>query len=248
MSMDVSLDARQIAESWPLVVGKLPADLAGCLAAFEEAAYVQAPGGGMPVEKITAKNVGEAITGLAEAYAIEDAFTKAHRQVRDLLAYRVLNLAGEAVPELIERMEPDFDAAVAEFRAAVDSLPPEHGAAALIAAGPSAVEAYHRAVAAQQKLNQYGNWINSLHSLPAFRGFRREPALKLIRPSTRAEFKLLLDAGNRRTDSELNPVYVAAIEAGLPWQMLTPAEAQAVADEINAQPVEKNPNMRFVRW
>lgn len=237
---DPTLDAKRVVSDWGALVGDLPKPLAEAIAVFDEAQWVEPPAGGLPVEKITAKNVEEAVTDLARSLTLEGTFTTAKNRVLDGLARRVLALAAEAVPDLLDRLEPEFNAAVAEFKAAVDGLPEDHSPAALIASGPSAVESYHRAVEAQAKLNRFSGWLNTLTGLPGFGGYA-DSVLRILRPSNRAEYKLLLDAGSRRDGSELNPLYVAAVEAGLPWQMNTPAEAQVIADEINSQPVERKP-------
>lgn len=244
MSFDITLDARQIGESWPAVV-KLPADLAGTLAAFDEAEWVQPAGAGIPVEKITVKNVAEAVQSLSQLYAVEEAHNRAQRDVRKQLAARVLALAAAHTPALIEQVTPAFDKAVAEFRETVESLPDNHTPTALLAAGGSAVDAYHRAIAAQQQLRVFAAWINSMYTLPGFTGCRREPALILVTATNRAELTSLLNAKPVQ-GSELNPVYLTAIQLGLKWGLHDPATAQQIADGINSQPVVKKP-IQFAR-
>jgi hypothetical protein len=246
MSLDPSFDARRVTSDWGVIVGnKLPAKLSAAIAAFDAAEYAEPPAG-IALDTITAKNAEQKITELAQSLVLGEKFNEAQRHVILNLARTVLHEAGWAVPELVERVTPEFDAAVAEFQAAVNALPPDHSAAALIAAGGDAVNAYHRAVGAQQRLDQFNSWIGSMYQLPAYAG-RRENELHLVTPTNRAELSLLLNAKSTK-GSELNPVYLTAIEAGLRWELHTPDEARQIADQINAQPVERNSSMRFVKW
>jgi hypothetical protein len=246
MSLDPTFDARTIGSDWALVAGELPAALADAIAAFEAADFAEPPAG-VTIDTINARNAQDKITELAHALVLGENFAEAKRTVCYRLAVNVLAEAANAVPELIEKVEPEFDAAVAELQAAINALPPDHSATALIAAGPEAVAAYHRAVKAQATLLKFNGWINSMYGLPAFRGCRREPALLLTRPTTRAELKALLNA-KAVAGSELNPVFIAAVNNGLVWELHTPAQAQALANEINSQPVAKSAGMRFVKW
>jgi hypothetical protein len=95
------------------------------------------------------------------------------------------------------------------------------------------VDAYHRATEAEANLTRFQAWLNTLYGVPGH-GYRREAMLLLLRPTTRAELQALLDSTG---GGDLNATYLKAVELGIEWGLNTPAEAVAIAEEINAQPV-----------
>ena len=126
---------------------------------------------------------------------------------------------------------------------ALTELPDDHDPAALVARGPAAVDAYHRAIKAQGKLKKYDVFVNSIpgSNLP---GREALHVLRLLRPVDRAGYKGLLDAASRRVKSELSPLYLHAVEHGIAWQLNDPASQREIADEINRQPVAKSNGWR----
>ena len=69
----------------------------------------------------------------------------------------------------------------------------------------------------------------------------------LLNPKTRSELQALMNASGTR-DGDLNPAWLKAIELGVEWVLNTPADAVEIVDNINSQPVQRNPNVRFARW
>lgn len=60
------------------------------------------------------------------------------------------------------------------------------------------------------------HWLAGLNCLPAYAGHAVEPALRVLKPETRAQFQALLNVdGNRNTyHARLNPLYVTAVRKG----------------------------------
>ena len=232
MQFDQSFVAKTIAADWPRMVGDLPKPLTDAIAVYEEAQWIEEPHPVVPTN-LTAKNVGQAMADATQAFILRDRWFEGRNLVLDSLARNVLALAADAVPALIEKLTPEFDAAVAEYQAAVGLLPDDHSPAALIHAGGGAVDAYHRATEAEANLTRFQAWLNTLYGVPGH-GYRREAVLLLLRPTTRAELQALLDSTGR---GDLNATYLKAVELGIEWGLNTPAEAVAIAEEINAQPV-----------
>jgi hypothetical protein len=239
--MDPKLEAQRIASDWPLYVeGRLPAALAAAIAAFEAADAVQPPSPAIDVDSITAKNAAQAVLDAVDAAVRAEHLGKARTVVVDALAARVRKQAANAVPEILEGMETEFRASVAEFDRAVRALPADIRPAALVAGGPEVVDAYHRAVDAQKRLQKLDNFIASMSPLAAQpRG--NVKVLRLLRPTNRDEYAGLLTAANSRAEGELNPVWCYAIEENIAWALTDPWTAKQVADEINAMPVVQKP-------
>ncbi|OKH76248.1 hypothetical protein EB73_03200 [Mycobacterium sp. SWH-M3] len=242
---DTIATAGTIANDWPVLVGGLPKALADAVNVFEEAGYAQGPNVVVDASNVTVKNAQQAVADLADALAAADKFEEAKRRVRRELARQVLHRAGAAVPEVIEKIRPQFDKAVIEFTEAVNALPRNITSDELVNAGPAALAAYQRAAEAAQLIASVDHWLASLHGLPAYAGHKPDPTLRVLNPTSRDQL-LALDGAQSKTDSDpylrrLNPLYVAAVRAGIEFEMHTPRESVEIRQRIEAQPVERKP-------
>jgi hypothetical protein len=225
------------------LVGPLPKALLTAIAVFEASELVQEPYPHIP-DDITEKTVESVMLDLTTVLVSADRWWDARNRVKDLLAQRVLAEAADAVPPIIERLRPQFDSAATEYRAAVADLPDDTTPAALVHAGAAAVESYRRAVDAEAQLGRFHAFVNTLQNVPGH-PTRLEPLAFLLRPTTRAELQALIDASGKRERDALNPLYLKAVELGVKFALNTPAEAAAIVDDINAQPVVYNTNLRY---
>jgi tetratricopeptide (TPR) repeat protein len=236
---DIAHTAQSIAGDWPGIIGKLPKDLSSRLDVYDATTYVDDPYTGVDASKITAANAAQTITDLAEALAAREKFAEARNAVRRALALDILRTAGTLVPELIETIRPEFEQAVSDFTEAVGLLPEQVTHDTLVDSGPAVLAAYQTAVAANQVLARLDQWLGSLTGLPAYAGRAPETA-RVLRPSTRSQLQMLLGAGERKF-LQLTPLYVVAVRAGIPFDLLDPIEASRLREELDAMPVERKP-------
>lgn len=218
-------------------VAELPQVLVEAIELFDEARSVSEPAKGLDTDKITTKNVGATVAKLAADKAAQEHFFAAKKHVCDVLAGNVLRLAGEAIPGILEQLRPEFDSAAAEFAEAVEQLPRELTPAALVNAGPAALEAYQRAQTAEAVIAQVGGWLNSLHHVPGATTETSVFGLQVLAPRTRAEYSALQKA--QANELGLNPGYVAAVRESIEFRLNTPAEQKLLRLAIESEPVPK---------
>ncbi len=235
---DVHLTASNIAHDWPAIVGQLPKSLDAAIDALDATHVIEEPYAGFDPAKVTAENAAETVTKLAVDLVAASEFGEARSRVAAALAGRILRTAGAVVPEVIESLRPQFDAAVAEFSEAVSTLPEEISDEILVAAGPAVLSEYHRALEAQAVIGRIDGFLSSLHELPAYGGHQREQTLRVLNPVTREQWQALVSAATGGASGPLDPLYVTAVREGIDFEMHTPAEAAAIRADIEAQPFE----------
>jgi hypothetical protein len=236
---------RVIADFQADLVGQLPKSLLASIALFEASDLAQGPHPAVP-DDLGERNIESKILELTQTIILSERYWDARNRVRDHLAQQTLAEFANEVPAIIERLRPQFDATASEYAAAVSMLPDDHRPPALVHAGGAAVDNYRRAVDAEHQLGRFNDFTNALQNVPGFAA-RREPIANLLRPTTRAELQQLIDAADKREPDSLNPVFLKAIEIGVPFEFHSPIEAAEIIDAVNAQPVTRNiKNMRFV--
>jgi hypothetical protein len=238
---DIQFTASQIAASWPSAVGRLPKALAEAIDAFEATQVVVTPPLELDANAVTAENAEQQVHDLTEALIRDAHFDDARVRLLRALALRVLREAGASVPEVIETLRPQFLATTAEFTEAVQALPEDLSSDALVAAGPATLSQFHRALAAQQFLTKIDIWIDSLNDVPAQAGHKRDPLLRLLRPTSRAHLNILESAVTSGAAGGFNPIFLTAVREEIAWSLNTPIDSAAIRREIEEQPFEYNP-------
>jgi hypothetical protein len=241
---NVDLIARRITE-WQTDVGDLPKALADAIAVWEESTYAMAPATPATGD-CTVKNVSERIEALALALAVADKHGEASRRIGDALALKVVEAAGDALPGIIKRLQPEFTAAAARYAEAVTQLPERFTADDLLVAAPEISAAYNTAVDAARTLKGCENFLRSTSDLPVHGGDPATPLL-IVAAATRDDLQALYDAkAGSPAEDKLVPVYRAAVARGLTFRMATVAESDALRAEIDAKPVERK-HPQFMR-
>lgn len=231
---DVQLSADRVAR-WASVFD-LPKPLQTAIDRLELVEQVESPGAFVDVTKVTAKTAESVVAQYAADLATEAHFHDARKRLADAAAREVLQVAGTLVDDMRAALLPRWDSAVKTFTEAVQAIgSTDLSAAALIQAGAGAVEQYHHAVAAQQELAVLEGWAASLVELPRFVGHGADPVCRVTAPTTRAQLQALENARGR--NAELNSLYTAALELGVPLVLNTPEEAGAIRYAIESQPV-----------
>jgi tetratricopeptide (TPR) repeat protein len=228
-------DKATLISQWTSIA-ELPKALAEAIDLFDEVRYVQEPAG-IDVDKITPKNLDETVNRVAAEQAARERFSSARSLVSEALARKVIRLAVDAVPGIIEQLRSGFDEAAEEFVKAVEFLPNELTAAALIDAGPAALEAYQRAQTAQQAIARVDGWLASLPSVPGLGAVESSWVLRVMTPRTRADHSKIM--GATPNELGLNPHYVVAARNSIEFQLHTPVEQRMLHEAVESQPVEK---------
>jgi hypothetical protein len=154
------------------------------------------------------------------------------------------------VPEICtEQMQPELDAAVAELSSALEFLPEQPDYNVLVDCGADAVNAWHTAKAAEARIFAVDEWVSTLRPLysPSYNN-QRPPGLRLLAPSTTAQWWTISGQSLRGGNRVLSPLAIHAIRDGITWRVNTPDEERQIAAAINTllqeQRVNKNKDER----
>lgn len=235
-----TIDSATVISAWKLPVA-LPKSLNDAIDVFTELRWTQRPNINIEDSEITADNVGQVVNDLAVAMAAEAQFVEARIKLSAVLSRNVLWAATAAVPEIIESLKPEFGRAVAEYTDAVSELPDEINSNTLFEAGGLAFDAYHRASTSAATISKIAGWLTSLAQLPNLGTESANPVLSVLSPTTREQWRQIERARNTAADqyfTAVNPLYVAAVRAGVPFEMNTPKQSAAVLARISALPAQ----------
>jgi hypothetical protein len=245
MSRQHQLAAASVA-NWPAVLKtKLPKPLQAALDRLDAIRWVEV--GHRPqfdLAAVTDSNAEALIRAYAEQITLssdlmqppgggggQSVLNVAKNQAYDLAASEVLREAGSAVPELLAAAKVEFDKAVNEFITAVDELPDEVTAEVLVQAGPSTVERYQTAKAAQARIAEFDAWLAALSDVPGYGG-QAEPLLRVLTPTTLQDLHELEKAKGK--PGLLNPVLVQAVKANVAFTLNTPKQAAQIREALEA--------------
>lgn len=232
---DLTTTAQNVSD-WSALGVDLPASLTKPLGLLEEARWVEAPVPVVDLDKLTAKNLGQAVEQVTDDLLRAEKHAQAKRVVLDKIARRVLQEAGAAVPGIIEQLNPRFDAAAAAFKAAVDKLPEDLTADALVKAGPEALVALGEARTAAATIRGIDSWLASLRGIPAYSLHNPHPSLRVFAPENPDQLRVLVKAHNDPNVDplvrDLGPVLLAGIRAGVPTALHTPDDAAQLEQQL----------------
>jgi hypothetical protein len=247
---DIRTTAKTIA-AWPGIVGidAIPSALRESVELFDSASFVSEPYITVKPETITADNIESVINGLASDLSQAAHFTEARKRVVDALGQHLLQIAGESVEAILEKLRPGFEQAVENFTIAVGELGDDLTPAALVRCGPVALQRYTDAVTAQDEMLKADQFLSTLRHLPIYGVVSHEPCLRLTSPSNRDELKLLLNYQGKRSEAlgDLLPLLVHAVKGNIRFSLNDPATAKAIQNEINSSEfVAKKPRFMSV--
>jgi hypothetical protein len=245
---DPVLTANSVATSWLDLLGALPPVVKDRVALFEEADYAIPPAVNFALDGVTIANVHAKIDAHAQALAVAAQHDEARRQARTALAQAVIQAAADAVPEVIETLTPEFDTAVATYRAAV-ALLPEHFTADQLLGSPEIEAAHKTASEAAQRIKRIDTWLGRTADLPGYITTERSSVMRVVAATDRAELKALLDGKSKKfspAELKVDPVYRAAADLGLTFRMAVQSEADQLRREIESRPLPRNAAQRFV--
>jgi hypothetical protein len=149
---------------------------------------------------------------------------------------------------VIASLTPELDAAVAQYRAAVEVLPERFTADDLLGA-PDIEAAYKTAVEAAQTIKAIDHFLSRTADIPGYITTERHSALRVIEAKDRKELKALLDATTMKSspaEKKIEPVYRTAVNLGLTFRMATQLTADQLRRSIDAMPAVRTPGQKFV--
>lgn len=246
MGYDPQFDANHLINKWIPAIGQLPQPMDSIVAAFHAVREVPAPDADYDVTTVTAENAADKVTELTYKVAMADKYVEARNKIAVDLARRVLAVAAESVPDLLvlDRVANDFDSDVKEFEDSLRGLPPALTMRSIVEAGPSAVESYHRATAAQERLDRWEDFIASMRQLWEI---DTSKVLRLLRPASREQMQALLRAADQKTgDTGIRPLWVEAVEQQVAWGLNPPHAAREIEARINSLTAQPVPGQQFV--
>jgi hypothetical protein len=241
--------AGSIAADWQLTLGALPPAMKEAVNLFDEADHAQAPPVHFNLTGVTLANVATKIEAHAQTLAVAAQHDEARKQARIALAQRVIQAAADAVPDVITSLTPEFETAVAQYRAAVEVLPERFTADDLL--GAPDIEAAHKAaVTAAQTIKAADQFLARTADLPGFITTERHSVLRVIEAKDRSHLQALLDASTKKSspaEQRVEPVYRTAVNLGLTFRMATQSEADQLRREIESQPIVRKA-VKFVSF
>ncbi|MHA3020431.1 hypothetical protein ACXPWS_09160 [Mycobacterium sp. BMJ-28] len=238
---DYHIYARNIA-GWSNLGVTLPDDLAVAIDVFKAALAVVVPG--EPVfdfKSVTVDNAAAKIDELAgEIVKIPRGpgpVSEAKSRIVDHTARRVVSLAADAVPSMIEQLTPEFTRHAEAYVKAARRLPDPLGNETLVSGGPGVVKAFAEAQSAAAELDKFADWVSSCSGVPGLGG-GIEPVLRVLHPTTYDELRVLDEAAERSgwdaTDAEraVNGVYLAAAREGIEFRINPPRELREIRQSL----------------
>lgn len=244
--MDALTAAKRISD-WSAMIGEIPKPVRDTIAVFDEIAFAEPPQPYFDADGCTPANATERVEALAMNLAVAARHTEAVNIARQTLAAQVLQAAGKAVPEILQRLQPAFDAAVQAYTAAVESIPEGATAEQLLDASPEVQSAYATAQAAAAEIRKVELFLDSTSDLPGYATYDHHSVLRVIEATNREQLAALLGADTKSpAEQKLNPLYLTAARLGLTFRMATANEAAALKKEIDAMPMVKQ--RKFVSW
>jgi hypothetical protein len=232
---------------WGSLIGEVPKAVRDVQAVFDEIPFAEPPQAYFDAEGCTPANAAERVEALALSLTVAAKHAEAVNIARQTLAVQVLQAAGKAVPEILERLRGPFDAAVEAYTTAVVLIPEGATAEQLLDASPEVRSAYASAQAAAAEIRKVELFLDSTSDLPGYATYDHHSVLRVIAATTREELAALLGAATKSAaEQKLNPLYLTAARLGLTFRMATANEAAALKAEIDAMPMVKQ--RKFVSW
>lgn len=215
-------------KNWTLEHPEAVTKLFECLDRVET---VHAPEYNLKFIERPAKAAG-VVEAIAQALAIpEDVYAQARNIARTNLEGQVIMAARESFEYYFEQIHPLFDEAAKQYVAAVESLPNDITAEALVSGTPEQLKAYQDAQAAANVLEFVVNWINDDYLIDQGNMGELDKLFTVISVDSVDEFKAIqFYEEPRNADNALkalNLVLFHAVKVGYTLRLATPNEARA---------------------
>ncbi|UNQ40231.1 hypothetical protein MPC38_02905 [Prescottella equi] len=235
---DITTTALSVSD-WTALGLQLPKPLADKLDTLEAVRYVETEGPVTSTEKLTARNAEAKVAELAVELATAAQMQAAKSRLVQSLSREIVHAASAAVPELIEQLQPRFDASTAKFTEAVSKLPEVLTSEAIVGTGdPEVLAAFTEAQRAAADIKAIEQFLASLAQLPKYTS-KPIPALRVFRPETAGQARELNSAYQAVNVSEMvrgiGNHLIAGVRLGIPFGMNTPTEVEQMVHRLEAE-------------
>lgn len=220
--------AVEALKNWTLEHPEAVTKLFECLDKVET---VQAPTYDLKFIERPAKTAG-VVEAIAQALAIpEEVYAQARNIARTNLEGQVIMAARENFEYYLAQIQPLFDEAAKQYVNAVESLPTDLTAEALVEGSPEQLKAYQDAQAAANVLGFVINWINDDYLIDQGNMGELDNLFTAVSVDSVDEFKVIqFYEEPRNADNALkalNLVLFHAVKNGYTLRLATPNEARA---------------------
>jgi hypothetical protein len=238
------LDASRLVDAWSAVLEKsVPKPLRTAAANLEAVQWSQSPEVPFDAEKLTPATAEQMVIEHSQRLATAEQFNVARGQALAAAGRRVLMVAGEVIPDVFTQLQPRLKAASDALAAALDLLPDTNPSPEVLIGDVASVQAWHTAQAAVAELDALDRFVSSLS--PVY-GHQGEVTLRLLTPTTREAYQILLRAKDAK--GALKPLWVAgATTPDVSWTLNDPAQSREIVAVLNALPPTERKQIKFAR-
>lgn len=241
--MDSHLTATRLVTAWTDLGVTLPQKLADTVAGLEGVGYAEAPLVPFDAGSVTPANAEKLVTEYAQRLATVEQFKTAKSQALNAAGNRVLVVAGEVLPDVLGQLQPRLIAASDALASALELLPENPTADALVSAGPAAVEAFQSAKAAVAELDALDRFVASLSGIYGHQG---EVTLRLLTVTTREALQVLLRAKDKQ--GSLRPLWVEAVNnPDVSFVINTPDQSREIRRVLDSLPPTERKKPVFLK-
>ena len=235
MNLD-DLMVQTVSKQWKRLPVTLPASLVNTLAALNAAnvSNVQQPE--LPDEM--PENPEDLVQSLTDQLIRQEAEKKARTLLGELAKKRLRAEMNNAVEPILDQLQKPFAKAAKTYTEAVQQLPADLTAEALVQASGNVSKAYQEAKEASVFLTQVERFIT--HVLQYVRhGVPHSTPVKLVDAKTQEDLAALQRKSGNKLIADLNETLFNAVQAGLPIVLSSIEEIQDRHDFIKDEPLRK---------
>lgn len=227
---------QTVSGQWKKLPVDLPAGLVNTLAALNAAnvSNIQQPE--LPNEM--PENPEEVVRSLTDQLLRQEAEKKARTLLGELAKKRLRTEMNNAVEPILDQLQKPFAKAAKTYTEAVQQLPADLSAEALVQASGNISKAYQDAKEASAFLTQVERFIT--HVLQYVRhGVPHSTPVKLVDARTQEDLAALQRKSGNKLISDLNETLFNAVKAGLPIVLSSVEEIQDRHDWIKDEPLRE---------
>ena len=227
---------QTVSQQWKKLPVQLPAGLVNTLAALSAANVSNTQQPELPVEMPA--DPEDLVRSLTDQLLRQEAEKKARTLLGELAKKRLRAEMNNAVEPIIDQLQKPFAKAAKTYTEAVQQLPADLSAEALVKASGNISKAYQDAKESAALLTQVERFIT--HVLQYLRhGVPHSTPVKLVDARTQEDLAALQRKSGNRLIADLNETLFNAVKAGLPIVLSAIEEIQDRHDWIKDEPLRE---------
>ena len=231
---------------WANRLPNVPKGLSDAIEVFNNLRGMQAPDEFPDLSTVTVKtDVGAIVDTYAAALAKTDYWGQAYASIRSRLAAKVINAAKASTEEIVTTLQPAFDKTAERFIEAAQSVPGNCDSEYLVAAGPTALDAYYAAKEAQNDLEVFETFVRDVNVSCGF-GFDLGYWL-IVTPHNRVAAQYFIHAEEVGGGIRGDLLYAAKNTDQFTFELRHPHDIAITTQSINSEDVV-SVNQNMVRF